>query len=177
MSRWISDARQYCKKSGINFTIFSVIRLLILSPGFQFVSAYRLVCASRRIPFLGGVVGLVLWTLKCNLFRSEISLEADVSGGLYIPHPYSVVIGRTKIGKNVTILQCVTIGVIGNHDGRSPAINDGAFLGAGACILGGVCVGEGAVVGANSVVLSDVPSGAVAVGAPARVTSTARVEA
>jgi serine O-acetyltransferase len=42
-------------------------------------------------------------------------------------------------------------------------------IGSGVKILGNVHVGRSVVVGANSVVLSDVPDGVVAAGAPARI--------
>ncbi len=42
-------------------------------------------------------------------------------------------------------------------------------MGSGAKILGGVHIGDHAVIGANAVVLCDVPSGATAVGIPARI--------
>jgi acetyltransferase-like isoleucine patch superfamily enzyme len=45
----------------------------------------------------------------------------------------------------------------------------GVWVGAGASILPGVTVGDGAVIGARAVVTRDVPTGAVAVGVPARV--------
>ena len=48
-------------------------------------------------------------------------------------------------------------------------IREGAWIGAGATILPGVCVGKHAVIGAASVVTKDVPDYAVAVGNPARV--------
>lgn len=48
-------------------------------------------------------------------------------------------------------------------------IKKGAWIGAGATILPGVCVGRYAIVGAASVVTKDVPDYAVAVGNPARV--------
>ena len=51
-------------------------------------------------------------------------------------------------------------------------IREGAWIGAGATILPGVCVGRHAVVGAGSVVTKDVPDYAVAVGNPARVIKT-----
>ena len=47
-------------------------------------------------------------------------------------------------------------------------IERGASLGTGAKVLGPVRVGAGARIGANAVVVSDVPPGATAVGAPAR---------
>lgn len=48
-------------------------------------------------------------------------------------------------------------------------IEDDVWLGYGAVVLSGVRIGRGAVVGANAVVTADLPAGAVAVGAPARV--------
>lgn len=48
-------------------------------------------------------------------------------------------------------------------------IEDEAWLGYGAIILGGVRIGKGAAIGAGSVVTHDVPDGAIAVGNPARV--------
>ena len=43
------------------------------------------------------------------------------------------------------------------------------WIGAGSTILDGVRIGDGAVIGAHSLVRSDVPAGATAVGAPARI--------
>lgn len=48
-------------------------------------------------------------------------------------------------------------------------IEDGAWLAENVVVCPGVTIGRGAVVGANSVVTSDVPTGAVAAGAPARI--------
>ena len=53
-------------------------------------------------------------------------------------------------------------------DERDVEVGEGAWIGAHAVIVG--CrVGADAVVGAGSVVLEDIPDGAIAVGAPARV--------
>ena len=48
-------------------------------------------------------------------------------------------------------------------------IKEGAWIGAGATILPGVCIGQKAIVGAGSVVTKDVPDYGVAVGNPAKV--------
>lgn len=48
-------------------------------------------------------------------------------------------------------------------------IKKGAWIGAGASILPGVCIGKYAIVGAGSIVTKDVPDYGVAVGSPARV--------
>jgi UDP-2-acetamido-3-amino-2,3-dideoxy-glucuronate N-acetyltransferase len=47
-------------------------------------------------------------------------------------------------------------------------VEDGAAIGTGAIVVGGVRVGAGALVGAGAVVTKDVPPGAVVVGIPAR---------
>ena len=53
-------------------------------------------------------------------------------------------------------------------DERDVTIDDGAWVGANAVVIG--ChIGAGAVVGANAVVLDDVPPGAIVIGQPARV--------
>ena len=49
-------------------------------------------------------------------------------------------------------------------------VEDGASLGSGAVVLGGVRIGAGALVGAGAVVTRDVPAGATVVGVPARAT-------
>lgn len=81
-------------------------------------------------------------------------------GGVFI-HPQAV------IGANCTLRQGVTIG--NRHvDGPVPVLGDDVELGAYAQVLGGVRVGNGCRIGAMSVVLDDMPDGATAVGAPAR---------
>jgi UDP-2-acetamido-3-amino-2,3-dideoxy-glucuronate N-acetyltransferase len=48
------------------------------------------------------------------------------------------------------------------------SVEDGSSIGSGAVILGGVRIGAGALIGAGAVVTSDVGSGEVVVGNPAR---------
>ena len=48
-------------------------------------------------------------------------------------------------------------------------VGSGSWIGHGSVILPGSTLGERVVIGANSVVTGDIPSGSVAVGAPARV--------
>lgn len=82
-------------------------------------------------------------------------------GGLFV-HPEVV------IGANCTLRQGVTLGNR-YEDGPAPVIGDNVEFGAYAQVLGGVRVGNNCRIGAMSVVLCDVPDGATAVGAPARI--------
>jgi acetyltransferase-like isoleucine patch superfamily enzyme len=53
-------------------------------------------------------------------------------------------------------------------------VEQGASLGSGAIVLGGVRIGESATIGAGAVVTSDVPAGATVVGNPARALAAKR---
>jgi serine O-acetyltransferase len=100
---------------------------------------------------------------------ADIPLESEIGGGLLLTHPNGVVIfPGAVIGPNCLISQQVTIGVGGSKLG-APVIGGHVDVGAGAKILGGVRIGDHARIGANAVVLEDVPSGATAVGVPARI--------
>lgn len=83
-------------------------------------------------------------------------------GGIFI-HP------DTVIGSNCTLRQGVTIGNR-REGGPVPVLGDDVELGAYAQVLGGIRIGNGCKIGAMAVVLCDVPDGATAVGAPARIT-------
>lgn len=99
---------------------------------------------------------------------ADIPLTTQLGGGLLIPHPNGVVIHPAAvIGMNCLIFQQVTIGTANNIG--PPVIGNNVDIGAGAKVLGKLEIGDGAKIGANAVVLSSVPSGATAVGIPARV--------
>lgn len=51
-------------------------------------------------------------------------------------------------------------------------IKNGASIGSGSTLLGGITVGENAVIGAGSVVTKDVPANSIVAGNPARVFKT-----
>lgn len=125
-------------------------------------------------------------------------LFAEIGEGSYVSTPISSIACASgiHIGKNVyinggclfmarggiTIEDDVQIAanvqlISNNHDPyerqillcRPVVIRQGAWIGAGATILPGVCVGKYAIVGAGAVVTKDVPDYAVVVGNPANV--------
>jgi serine O-acetyltransferase len=118
----------------------------------------------------------LLWHLAWFRFWSiasgaEIDLNAQLGGGLLVPHPNGIVIHPDAVvGPNCLIFQQVTLGTGGRVAG-CPKLGGHVDVGAGAKILGAVTVGDHARIGANAVVLEDIPSGATAVGVPARIIS------
>lgn len=123
-----------------------------------------------------------------NLFLyRELYLETQADGEIAIGD--DVVISR---GTHIVAFNRITIGagtMIGeycslrdaNHrfgNGQSIrssghvsapiVIGRNVWIGRGVTVLPGVTIGDHAVIGANSVVTGDIPSGAIAVGAPAR---------
>lgn len=117
--------------------------------------------------------------LKCYyLFRMKrmeafncASLGNRLSGGskfLGIPNlPHGIkgifVTDKSTIGKNVTILHNVTIGLKDWSGSGAPIIGDNVFIGAGAKIIGPVKIGNNVKIGANAIVVEDIPNNATVV--------------
>lgn len=76
-------------------------------------------------------------------------------------HPASIIGDYTQIYQNVSIA--------GRHQRGVPQIGVNVFIGAGACILGGIKIGKNVIIGANCVVLSDIPDNAVVAGVPGKI--------
>jgi serine O-acetyltransferase len=133
----------------------------------------------RRPGLVRWIVDRLYWpTYRVVETLTGISIPktVDVGGGLRIHHFGCIFVnGASTIGRNCTLRQGVTIG--NRHDnGPVPVVDDDVDFGAFAQVLGGVRIGSGARIGALSVVLSDVPPGATAVGAPARMITSTRPE-
>jgi len=130
-----------------------------------------------------------------NLYGCEIGDETRV--GTFVEIQKGAKIGsRCKISSHTFICEGVTIesGVFVGHgvtfiNDRHPAaitnggelktdsdwhcqrtlVKEGAAIGSGATLLGGITIGENALVGAGSVVTQDVPPYTVVAGNPARI--------
>ncbi|HXZ95738.1 MAG TPA: serine O-acetyltransferase [Burkholderiales bacterium] len=104
----------------------------------------------------------------------EIHPGAEIGRRVFIDHGMGVVIGETsEIGDDCTLYHGVTLGGTSWNKGkRHPTLGKGVVIGAGAKVLGPILIGDGAKIGSNAVVVKDVPTGATAIGIPARLVDT-----
>ncbi len=131
------------------------------------IQLYRLSACLHRwhVPVLPRLLYMV------NRVLFSVALPATVVMGQRVTMAYqglgTVVHARARIGSDVYIGPQV---IIGGRSGEVavPVIEDGAFIGAGARVLGPVIVGRGATVAAGALVIADVPAGVTVAGVPAR---------
>lgn len=115
------------------------------------------------VPILPGI----LTRLNITLHGFDVPYSVHIGPGLYVPHPVGTVITARSIGRNLSLISGITIGM--RHEPAFPIIGDNVFIGAGARVLGGIVIGDNVQIGANAVVLNDVPANSTAVGVPARI--------
>ena len=157
------DVAQWLEVLGVNDGRHGLHSLLYAFGEFRALYYHRLAH--------GNPLGALAGRLLRHLFPPTPGLElqtAEIGSGLFIAHGHGTCIAAARIGRNCYVHQNVTIGW-DYRSARPPIVGDGVFVGVGAAVLGAVVLGDGARVGANAVVLCDVPPGATAVGAPARV--------
>jgi acetyltransferase-like isoleucine patch superfamily enzyme len=98
----------------------------------------------------------------------------DGSGGLEIGDYCSISTG-VQIYSHDTVDWAISGGELPYE--RAPVrIGSRCYIGAQSVVAKGVTIGDGSIVGACSFVRSDVPSGAIAVGTPARVVGSAEFD-
>jgi serine O-acetyltransferase len=145
-------------------------------PGFRAVAMHRFGNFRMRVkPFLLRLpLSVVYWSgyrFIRNHYGIELPYSVKLGRRVVIEHQGAIVIhGDTVIGDGCIIRQGVTLGNRRlNEPFDAPVLGQRVNVGAGAKILGKVAIGDDASIGANSVVLTDVPSGRIAIGIPAKV--------
>jgi serine O-acetyltransferase len=101
----------------------------------------------------------------------HIHSTADIDGGLYIAHPYGVLIGPTTMGMDCNVGAGVTIGIRpgGVLEESIPTIGERVFIGPGSIVFGGITIAEGTAVGPLTVVGRNLPPRCLAVGNPMQI--------
>jgi len=156
---------------------FTVLEPLLFFKGFASLVLHR--AARRRWDKPTSVPGewsryVSLWlqSQASGAFGVDIHPAATIGKAIMLDHATGIVIGETAIvGDGCSLLHGVTLGGSGKSKGkdRHPKVGKDVLIGAGSSVLGNITIGDGAKIGAGSVVLQPIPSGATAVGAPAKV--------
>ena len=119
------------------------------------------------------VPALVIYRIMQHWTGIQIPVRVNIKGGVKISHFSDIVIvGESVIGKNLTIMQGVTIGRgFSKKNYGCPSIGDNVIVFTGAKVFGNITIGNNVIIGANSVVLTDIPSNSVVAGNPAKIIS------
>jgi serine O-acetyltransferase len=148
----------------------STLEVLLCYPGVHALAMHRL---GHRL-WGAGWLTLARFISHVSRFLTGIEIHpaARLGPGLFIDHGMGLVIGETtEVGRNVTLLQGVTLGGTSlKREKRHPTLGDNVVVGTGAAVLGAITIGDGSRIGAGSVVVRDVPPSSVVVGVPGKVT-------
>ncbi len=154
----------------------------VMAPGLHVVAVHRVGVWARAQSFpVRKVVGLLYELLNVVLVRGyygvELTRTAVLGRRVKIGHHQAIVIGdAVVIGDDCLIRQSLTLGQTGDPDRPvdQPIVGNDVQFGAGAIVIGPVRIGDGARIGPGAVVTTNVPPGATAFAAPARVMKPAR---
>ena len=146
------------------------------SPGFRAMVVYRfgvwrMGVSPRLLRAPLSVLYRALYRHIRDRYGIELPYSAKVGRRVVFEHQNGIVIhGDAEIGDDCVIRHGVTLGNRrADRPFDAPRLGKRVNVGAGAKILGRVEIGDDAQVGANAVVCDDVPSGAIAVGVPAKI--------
>ena len=180
MSLFRVDLKRFLVCNSLADTIVNRFLAIACLSGVQAVLMYRFRCWCARKGHR--VIEVLLLRIEELIFGSSILryYGVQIGPGLYMPHPFGIVIGGATIGKNFSIGQHCSVGGrkavgawrVSPADWKSEdriEIGDWVFMGAGSCVLGPVRIGDNVIIGANSVVTTDVPSNVIVVGVPASI--------
>ena len=142
----------------------------LLSPGFQAIFIHRYFSHPLykiKLYFIAEILA------KKARFLTGIEIHpgAKIAKGFFIDHGMGSVIGETaEIGENCFMFHMVTLGGIGNYQGkRHPTIGDNVMIGTGSTLLGPIKIGNYVKIGAKTLIMNDVPSNCTVVGNPGKI--------
>lgn len=121
----------------------------------------------HKIPFIPKLITLLIFLL----YNSKVPYQAEIGKGTRLGYGgIGVVIhSKSKIGKNCSINQQVTIGGGNSKYEGVPIIGDNVYIAKGAIVYGGITIGNNVTIGANAVVNKPVPDNAIVAGIPAKI--------
>lgn len=145
------------------------LQVILFSKGFAATVCHRV--AYRMWYANSTYTALFFQSQASAVFGLDIHPAAQLGASLLFDHGTGIVVGETaEVGDGCTILHGVTLGGTGKETGdRHPKVGAHVLIGANASLLGNIRIGDRSKIGAGSVVLRDIPEGATAVGAPAKI--------
>jgi serine O-acetyltransferase len=156
-------------------TLLEKVKILAESHGLQALFVYRFgswINRSVSQPMLRlplKVVYLSLHETMNALYGIYIHGDADIEGGLFIPHPHGVMIGAVKMGEDCCVSQNATIGVRPGVGHDAPMLGNRVWIGPGAVLFGQIKIADGASIGALTVVGRNLPPRCLASGNPMQI--------
>lgn len=126
----------------------------------------------RKYKDTHNVIFKIIYKLLFVYYRNkncvDISADINIYGGLYIGHPYCIVINpKAIIGKNCNIHKNVTIGQENRGKRKGiPIIGNNIWIGVNATIVDKIVIGDDVLIAPNSYVNFDIPSYSVVMGNP-----------
>lgn len=151
-----------------NDNIWTQLRYILFTPGFQFTYCWRRASLSRNI------LSRLFWRVlhrRC-MFHSgiQIPVGTDIGAGLRIGHFGSIVINpAAKIGRNFSIAEGALIGSAEGKKKGVPVIGDNVIMGANSLVIGGITVGDYVMIAPGAFVNFDVPDHSIVVGNPGKI--------
>jgi serine O-acetyltransferase len=148
----------------------TLLEVVLFYKGFSALVCHR-AARQKWISKKRSMTALFLQSQASAVFALDIHPGATIGAGILLDHGTGIVIGETAyIGDGCTLLHGVTLGGTGKESGdRHPKVGNRVLIGAGSSILGNITIGDRAKIGAGSIVLRPIPTGATAVGAPAKI--------
>jgi serine O-acetyltransferase len=147
-------------------------------PGFRALAVHRFgnwVLRLRRgiLRSVSDRVYRILYLHVRNHYGIELPRSTAIGRRLRIGHQGAIIIHPlSRFGDDCVIRQNVTIGAANAETPqKAPILMDRVEVGCGAVIVGAVTIGNDARIGPNVVVTTNVPEGAILVGAPPRLIS------
>ena len=152
-------------------------------PGFRAVAVHRFGVWRMQVEpkLLRAPLSIIyrsLYRKVRNTYGIDLPFTVKLGRRVVIEHQSAIIIhGYCTIGDDCIIRQGVTLGNrYLEKPLESPQLGDRVNVGAGAKILGGVSLGDDVNIGANAVVLSDIPAGQTAVGIPAKIIGSKKIQ-
>ena len=168
ISGWMSVVKEDIKvfrlthprKGILKYFYFPDFRAVIL---FRLSQLFNMWTITRPLSF-------VLTMLNDLITGVWIGPKVTAGPGLSLGHPRGLMVNpSTRIGRNCSILNRVTIGGPNVTIGDNVSINSGATVMSNVRGRGKLAIGNNVIIGAGAVVVSDIPDNSVVVGVPGRV--------